>query len=210
MLVVVTESLRRPRGLDSPKGRSALGALLFPTRRTLPESLSGGKDERAEPVGLLGERPASPLPGDPDGGVDRHGEATVLEEERVDIDRFDVAVLQADTPEGDQDPGQGSTVCGFCAADRTQDCRSSDAVHHRHRVAFLERGDPEADIIQDLGVDAAQTEHHARAELWIPDHAGHEFARCPDLLLHQDAVQPSGRSSLDGPERRRETGQQGE
>ena len=58
---------------------------------------------------------------------------------------------------------------------------------------FPQRGYPEGDIIQYFGEDAAEAEHHARAELWIPDHAGYEFTRYFDLRLHQDAVQCSSR-----------------
>ena len=94
--------------------------------------------------------------------------------------------------------------------DRAEDCRASDAVHHRPWVAFPQRGYPENDIIQYFGEDAAEAEHHAGAELGIPDHASHELTGSFDLGLHQDADQRSRSGGLDGSERRYDFGAGGE
>jgi len=85
-------------------------------------------------------------------------------------------------------------VGGRFAPDRPQKHLRVDLLHELVRVILRDGRHGEGDVLQRLGEDAAQAEHHHRAEEQVTDQADHELALAADHMLDEHTVERDPRS----------------
>ena len=80
------------------------------------------------------------------------------------------------------------------AAERPEEFPGAELVDHLPGFVLVEGGDPEDDVVEGLGEDAAEAEHDDRAELGVVEEAGDEFPAAGKHRLDQISfeIRPRG------------------
>ena len=87
----------------------------------------------------------------------------------------------------DQHGGDGVDIEFLAAARAGDDFRRQRVVDERARLLDAERRQAKTDALEHFDIDAAETEHHHRAEQLVADRAQHQLGRRRHHFLHQHA-----------------------
>ena len=106
----------------------------------------------------------------PDGGRD----------DRVQVDLEHVRALGAETPERHEHRHDGRPVDRRTAAHAAQEPGAAQVVEHRVGGRGVDRREPDRDVVEDLGQDAAEADEDGRPELRVAAQPEDELdARAP-------------------------------
>ena len=106
--------------------------------------------------------------------------------------------------ETEHDVHEGIAIDRLFAARAVQKRRCTQTINHVVRVRFVDRANAKGDILQDLDENAAEADHHHRAELGITIGADDELATGRDHLLDKPSFDIGGADR--GPLRHRRNG----
>ncbi len=101
----------------------------------------------------------------------------VDDDQRVHVDRRDLGVFGREVRKAEQRRAHGGAVDRRLAAERSEQLLGREVVDELVGVHFREGYEAERDVAERLREDAADAEHHARAELGVAYHPRDELSR---------------------------------